>query len=445
MFLFTLVVAVASGILFGLAPVVQTFRRDTIAALRDQGGAVAGSASASKWRGAFVVLQVALSLLLLIGAGLFLRTLRNATSVDLGYDVDRVLLADLNLDVRGYSPEAGQVAYAAILERLNALPGVVEAGAARVTVLSGAARTMNVSTDGLPVADDNRNALNVRANVITDGYLPAMGIPRRARPQLRFVGRPGTPPVTIVSQALASRLYPGVDPIGRIVMLGSDPLQIVGVVPDTIYRSTTEQSPPPFLYLPVAQNYESGLTLHIRTAGEPLGEIAAVRRVLREVDPQLVLGRPRTLRDEFNVSVGDQRLMATLIGLFGLVALVLAAIGLYGVMTHLASQRTTEIGVRIALGAEPSSILRMLLKEGLRLVAMGCLLGLAARSRRRGLSAPSCSASTRIDPLTFALVCVDAAVVGAAACLLPALRAMRIDPITALRAPDNRPLTTVAW
>ncbi len=320
-FLFTLVVAVASGILFGLAPVVQTFRRDTIAALRDQGGAVAGSSSASKWRGAFVVLQVALSLLLLIGAGLFLRTLQNATSVDLGYDVDRVLLADLNLDVRGYSPEAGQVAYASILERVNALPGVVEAGAARVAVLSGAARTMNVSTDSLPVAADNRNALSVRANVITDGYLPAMGIRVTQGRNFEPSDGPGAPRVTVVSQALAARLHPGLDPIGRTVMLGEDPLQIVGVVPDTIYRSTTEQSPPPFLYLPVAQNYESGLTLHVRTAGDPLGELAALRRVLRDVDPQLVLGRPRTLRDEFNVSVADQRLMATLIGLFGLVAL----------------------------------------------------------------------------------------------------------------------------
>ena len=435
-FIFTLAVAVASGILFGLAPVIQTFRRDTIVALRDQGGAVAGSASASRWRGAFVVLQVALSLLLLIGAGLFLRTLRNATSVDLGYDVDRVLLADLNLDVRGYSPESGQVTYAAILERLNALPGVVEAGAARVTVLSGAARTMNVSTDGLPVADDNRNALNVRANVITDRYLPAMGIPLARGRNFASSDAPGMPPVTIVSQALASRLYPGVDPIGRIVMLGSDALQIVGVVPDTIYRSTTEQSPPPFLYLPVAQNYESGLTLHIRTAGEPLGEIAAVRRVLRDVDPQLVLGRPRTLRDEFNISVGDQRLMATLIGLFGLVALVLAAIGLYGVMTHLASQRTTEIGVRIALGAEPSSILRMLLQEGLKLVAMGCLLGLAGAFAAARFVRTQLFGIDAIDPLTFALVCVTLAVVGAAACLLPALRAMRIDPIAALRAPS---------
>ncbi len=420
-FLFTLVVAVASGILFGLA------------ALRDQGGAVTGSASASKWRGGFVVLQVALSLMLLIGAGLFLRTLRNATAVDLGYDVDRVLLADLNLDVRGYSAEAGQVTYVAILDRLNALPGVVDAGAARVTVLSGAARTMNVSTDSLPVAPDNRNALNARANVISDGYLTAMGIPIRQGRNFTASDRPGAPRVTIVSQALASRLHPGTDPVGRMVMLGDDPLQIVGVVPDTIYRSTTEQSPPPFLYLPVTQNYESGMTLHVRTAAEPLGELAAVRRALREVDTQLVLGRPRTLRDELTVSVADQRLMARLIGLFGLVALILAAIGLYGVMTHLASRRTTEIGVRMALGAEPSSILRLLLNDGLRLVATGCVLGVAGAFAGVRLVRAQLFGVDALDPLTFVTVCATLLLVGAAACLLPAWRAMRIDPIIALR------------
>lgn len=431
--LFTLLVSLGSGLLFGMAPVVQTFRRDTIGALRDQGGAVAGSASASRWRGAFVVLQVALSLMLLVGAGLFLRTLHNATAVDLGYEVDRVLLADLNLDVRGYSPEAGQVAYAAILERVNALPGVVEAAAARVTVLSGAARTMNVSTDGLPLAEDNRNALNIRANVVSDRYLQAMGIGLTRGRNFDSSDRAGAPPVAIVSESLASTLFRDGDPIGQTVMLGQDPMQIIGVVPDTTYRSATEQHPPPFMYLPVAQNYESGMTLHIRTGRDPISQLAGVRRALREVDPLLVLGRPRTLRDEFDQSVADQRLLATLIGLFGLTAVLLASIGLYGVMAHLASQRTTEIGVRMALGAEPASILRLLVKEGFRLVTLGCLAGLAGAIIGARLVRAQLFGVDAIDPLTFAVVCAALLLVGVMACLLPALRAMRIDPIVALR------------
>ena len=174
---------------------------------------------------------------------------------------------------------------------------------------------------------------------------------------------------------LPPKLFPGADAVGRTVMAGNDPLQVVGIAPDTVYRSAIEQNAPSFLYVPLAQNYESGVTLHIRTAGDPAAQIPPLRRVLQEVDPQLVLGRPRVLSEEFTRSIGDQRMMATLVGLFGLLALVLAAIGLYGVMAHLAGQRTTEIGIRLALGAQPSSILKLMLTDGLRLVAIGSVIG----------------------------------------------------------------------
>ena len=382
-FLFTFAVAVGSGVLFGLAPVLQTLRRNTVEALRDEGGAVASGVGATRMRSTFVVVQVALSLMLLVGAGLFLRTLKNATEVNLGYDIDRVLLADINMDVRGYSQDAGQAAYSQLLERVKALPGVEAAGAARVTVLSGGARTISVSTDGRPVANDSSNSIDVRANVISDGYLDALGIRLQNGRNFSPADAPGTPRVTIISASLGAKLFPGADPLGRTVMAGNDPLQVVGVVPDTVYRSALEQNPPPFLYAPLAQNYESGITLHVRVAGEPTGQIAALRRVLSEVDPQLVLGRPRVLRDEFERSIGDQRMMATLVGLFGVVALALAAIGLYGVMAHLATQRTTEIGIRLALGANPASILRLMLSDGLRLVALGSGTGAGGSICRR--------------------------------------------------------------
>jgi predicted permease len=433
-FLFTLTVAVASGLAFGLAPVLQTLRRNTVEALRDEGGAVASGAGAMRMRSLFVIAQVALSLMLLVGAGLFLRTLRNATSVDLGYDVDRVLLADINMDVRGYSQAAGQAAYTQLLERLNALPGVEAAGAARVTVLSGGARTVGVSTDGRPVADDGANGLDVRANVISDRYLDAMGIRVRSGRGFTSADTVGAPPVVIVSQALATRLFPGVDPIGRTVMMGSDPLQVIGVVPDTVYRSTIEKNPPPFLYVPLLQNYESGITLHVRVVGGPRAMIAPVRRELSEIDPQLVLGRPRILRDEFTRSTGDQRMMATLVGLFGLVALVLAAIGLYGVMAHLAGQRTTEIGIRLALGARPSSIFGLMLKDGIRLVAIGAVIGLAGAVAGARFLQNQLFGVTPGDPLTFAGVSLTLLVVAVAACLIPARRAMRVDPMRALRS-----------
>ena len=433
-FLFTLTVAVGSGLLFGLAPVLQTLRRNTVEALRDEGGAVASGAGAMRMRSIFVVAQVALSLMLLVGAGLFLRTLRNATSVDLGYDVDRILLADINMDVRGYSQDAGQAAYTQLLERLNALPGVEAASAARVTVLSGGARTVGVSIDGRPVTEDGANGLDVRANVISDRYLDAMGIRVRSGRGFTSADAAGSPRVVIISQSLAARLFPGVEPNGRTVMMGSDPLQVVGVVPDTIYRSTIEQNPPPFLYVPLLQNYESGITLHVRVAGDPRAMIAPVRRTLNEIDPQLVLGRPRVLRDEFTRSTGDQRMMATMVGLFGVVALVLAAIGLYGVMAHLAGQRTTEIGIRLALGARPASIFQLMLKDGLRLVLIGSAIGLAGAFAGARLVENQLFGVTPADPLTFVGVSLTLVVVAVAACLIPARRAMRVDPMRALRS-----------
>jgi len=433
-FLFTLTIAVASGLLFGLAPVVQAMRRNTVEALRDEGGAVASGAGAMRMRSIFVVAQVALSLMLLVGAGLFLRTLRNATSVDLGYDIDRMLLADINMDVRGYSQDAGQAVYTQLLERLNALPGIEAAGAARVTVLSGSARTMSVSLDGRPVADDGANAFDVRANVISDKYLDAMGIRVRSGRSFTSADAPGAQRVVIISQSLATRLFPGVDPAGRTVMLGRDPLQVVGVVPDTVYRSTIEQNPPPFLYVPLLQNYESGITLHLKVAGDPRTMIGPVRRTLNEIDPQLVLGRPRLLREEFTRSMGDQRMMATMIGLFGLVALVLAAIGLYGVMAHLAGQRTTEIGIRLALGARPSSIFALMLKDGLRLVAIGSVIGLAGAVAGARFVQNQLFGVTPGDPLTFAGVSLTLLIVAVAACLIPARRAMHVDPMRALRS-----------
>jgi ABC-type antimicrobial peptide transport system permease subunit len=210
-------------------------------------------------------------------------------------------------------------------------------------------------------------------------------------------------------------------------------LQVVGVVPDTVYRSSVEANPLPFLYVPLLQNYESGVTLHIRTAGNPQALIAPLRRLLNEVDPQLVLGRPRVLREEFDRSLGDQRMLATMVGLFGLLAIVLAAIGLYGVMAHLTGQRTTEIGIRLALGAQPASIFRLMLADGLRLVAVGSVLGLAgAIAGVRYLENQLFGVAPR-DPLTFIGVCVVLFAVAVAACLIPARRAMRVDPALALR------------
>jgi predicted permease len=430
---FTLVVAVGSGVLFGLAPVVQTLRKDTITALRDEGGAVATGARAARMRGAFVVLQVALSVVLLVGAGLFLRTLKNAYGVDLGYDVDRVVVGDINLDVRGYSQQAGVVAYEQILSRIEAIPGVMAAGAARVTVLSGGARTTNISTDGRPIQEDGSNAITTRVNVVSHRYLDALNVPILRGRNFAETDRPGTPRVTIVSDSFARRMWPNQDPIGKTVGYGNPSLQVIGVVPDTVYRSAIERDPPPFFYILLAQNYESGVSLHVRSAGNPMLLVPSIREVVRQVDSNLIFARPQPLRDVLDSSLSAERMMGMLVGLFGAVALLLAVVGLYGVMAHLAAQRTTEIGIRLAMGAQPASILTLLLGQGLRLVAIGSVIGLAGAFAGTRYVETQLFGVKPTDPLTFAAVCGVLLLAGVAACLVPARRAMRVDPVVALR------------
>ena len=194
----------------------------------------------------FVVVQVAISLMLLVGAGLFLRTLQNAYSVDLGYRVDATMVADINLDVRGYSEDAGRAAYREILEQIRTIPGVAAAGAARVTVLSGGARTVSVSSDGRPLARDDSNAIDVRVNIISDGYLDALGIPILRGRDFSASDNITAPRVAIVSRSLAARLWANEDPIGKPLVDGST-ATVVGVVADTVYWSALERDPPAVL------------------------------------------------------------------------------------------------------------------------------------------------------------------------------------------------------
>ena len=432
--LFTFAVAVVSAISVGLAPVVQITRRDTVEALRDEGGAVATGTHAARLRRAFVVFQVAVGLVLLAGAGLFLRTLQNAQAVELGYQLHATMVADINLDVRGYSQEAGRQVYLRVLDRLRGMPGVAAAGAARITVLSGGARTTTISVDGRPLAQDGSNGMDVRVNVVSDGYLDSLGIRLLRGRDFQRYDEAGVPRVAIVSEALASRLWPNQDPLGRTFGTGSPPLTVIGVAPDTVYRSVLERQPLPFFYLPLSQNYESGVALHVRAAaGDPLSLLPAVRTAVREVDPRIVVARPQRLAEVFDQSLTYQRMMATLVSFFGGTALLLAAVGLYGVMSHLVGQRRAEIGIRFALGARPHSIFKLVLGEALRLVAIGTALGLAGAFVATRYVETQLFGVTPVDPLTLLGACVLLAGVAALACLIPARRAMRVDPVVALR------------
>lgn len=427
----TLAIGVVAGVTFGVAPVVQLKRAEAVASLRDEGGTVASGVRATRARSAFVVVQVALSLVLLIGAGLFLRTLLHAYAVSLGYRVDRMLIATIEPGDR-YQPAAGQAFYADVLERLNSLPGVAAAGAARVTVLSGGARTMAVSVDGRPLQQDRSNVIPVRANVVSDRYLDAMGIPVLMGRNFQATDLPAAQKVVIVSRSLANRLWPNGDPIGQ-TLISSSPLVVVGVVPDTVYRRTTDRQVLPVFYLPLSQNYEAAVTLHVRTAGDALAILPAVRKVVSDIDPRIALVRPRLLEDEFSRSLTEERTMVQFVGGLSFIALLLAAVGLYGVMAYATRQRTTEIGVRLALGARPTSILKMIVLRGLRLVAVGTAFGMVGAFIAVRFVRGLLFGVETTDPITWTGVVVTLTLVGLIACVVPARRAMRIDPVRALR------------
>jgi ABC-type antimicrobial peptide transport system permease subunit len=237
-----------------------------------------------------------------------------------------------------------------------------------------------------------------------------------------------------VTRSLADQLWPREDPLGKALRDERNQLQvIVGVVPDTVYTTTLERERPPTYYLLLDQNYESGVTLHVRAAGNPVALVPAIREAVRQVDGQLAVERPQRLRDVLDRSLGGQRMMATLVGLFGAIALMLAVLGLYGVMAHAANQRTTEIGIRLALGAQPASIVTLLLGQGLRLLGVGAAIGLTIALVGTRYIEAQLFGVTATDPITFASACFVLATAGLTACLVPALRAMRVDPIRAIR------------
>jgi predicted permease len=433
-FIFALISGVITGIVFGLASTLQLVQRNTLPALRDEGSTLASGARSTTLRNAFIVAQVALSLMLLVGAGLFIRTFRQALAVDLGYEVDGMLLAEVSPGDR-YTPPEALAFYRDLLDRLNALPGVRAAGAARVTVLSGSSRTVAVSVDGQPLRQDRSNVIAVRANVVSDRYLEAMGIAVVHGRGIQSSDIRTAPRVAVVSQALGKRLWPNADPVGHSLVTDSQTsFQVVGVVPDTVYRSATDPDPRPFYYVPLQQNYEAGVTLHLRTTGDPMLILPAVRQALRDLDPTVALTRPRRLIDEFDRSTTPQRTMALLTGVLSAIALLLAAVGLYGVMAFAARQRAMEVALRLALGATPASILSLVVMRGVRLVVVGAGLGLVGAIASVRFVRGQLFGVEPSDPFTWFAVAGVLLGVALVACAIPAARAMRVQPSSVLRA-----------
>ncbi|HYV06657.1 MAG TPA: FtsX-like permease family protein, partial [Blastocatellia bacterium] len=399
----------------------------------------AGAAGGRRFnlRNLLVAAQVALSLVLLIGAGLFLRSLNNAQAIDPGFDADKILNAQLNINLLRYTKVQGQEFYRQVVERVEALPGVESATLARVVPLTGGGRTSSLFVEGQAPdtsgSDDSANTTN--ANVIGLRYFQTMGISLLRGRDFTAQDNAGAPLTTIVNESFVRRFFQGDEVVGkRVSFRGAQGpwSEIVGVVRDGKYR-TIGEAPRPTAYVPLAQNHETGMALHVRALGDPASLAGAVRRQVQELDQNLPVTNLRPLSDVLASSLFAARMGAVLLAVFGLLALVLAAVGLYGVMSYTVARRTREIGIRMALGAQRSNVLRLVLREGMVLVGGGVVAGLVVAAAVTRLLESFLYGVSPLDAATFAAIPVVLGLVALLATYLPARRATRVDPMIALR------------
>lgn len=427
---FTAGLSLATGTLFGLAPALQTTRPDRIPLLQTL--TCQANPQHARFRGTLVVAQVALSLVLLIGAGLFVRSLQMVLTTNPGFDSTGVLLADLDLSLQGYDETRGLSFYARVIERVESLPGVDAASVAAVVPVNPGGSRTTVEVAGYTPRPQEDMELNF--NRVGPGYFRTMGIGVVQGRVFSDASLGGTPGEVVVNETFAQRYWPGQDPIGRnIRFTGRDhPDRVVGVVADGKYRGMRETGLP-YIYVPIGLSYTARVTLLARVDGDPLAMLPAVRAELRALDPTLPIYGERTLEDQVARAVFGERLGAMLLGLFGAVALLLAAVGVYGLVAHAVEQRTHEIGVRMALGAERRDVVRLVVGQGMGLVVVGVGLGLAGAAALTRTVASLLFGISATDVVTFALVPLGLLATALLACLLPARRATRIDPMHALR------------
>jgi predicted permease len=427
---FTLAIALAAGVLFGLLPAFYTARSDLSGELRQS--AEIGRPRGTRLRGALVVTQVAVSLVLLVAAGLFVRTLRNAYAVDPGFATD-VLVAQLDLGLQGYDEPRGRRFYEQLLHDLEALSGVRSASLALNRPFGGGFDT-RIDAQGALIDAEHRGYRTDR-NSVSPSYFETMGITiLRGR---GFTARDvaTSTPVAVINEAVAERLWPGQEAVGKrfVRTWGGPPLEVIGVARDAKYRNLFEERRLTF-YQPLTQDYQAALVVHLRPTGDPLALAGPLQSAVRALDPDLPVYRIQPLAERLAGSLGQQRTAATLIGGFGALALLLAAIGLYGAIAYSAMQRTREFGIRIALGAQTPDVLRQVLREGMMLGVLGLAIGLVGAVAITRVLRSQLFGVTPTDPLSFAVVSLLLLVVAVVASLVPAKRATRVDPMVALRS-----------
>jgi predicted permease len=430
--LYTLALSLVATVLFGLVPALEASKSDRVAALKDRTGAPTGSARWYGLRGVLVVIQVALSLIALAGAGLFIHSLSNAQKINPGFEVQHELVMFVDLGAEHYAQPQAEQFYKDVVERLRQLPIVQDASVSDTPPFSGGLQRTTF-TDGVDITDP-RNGKLTPILAVQPGYFSATGISMlRGRDFSEHDDAKGAM-VAVVNRALTQQMWPGQDPIGKhLHFLGETwDVTVVGEV-YTVKYATLGEPPQAIVYFPLKQHYSPAAVLYVRTKGDPSKAIPTLRSTVESLAPSVPLLNVQTVGQVLVQSLTAPRVGAELLGGFGALALVLAAIGTYGVMSYSVNQRSQEIGIRMTLGAQPGDVLRLILGGGLAMVCTGVAVGLGLSS----LLARSMSALLygigAFDAPSFLITAALLILVAMAACYVPARRAMRVDPLVALR------------
>jgi predicted permease len=424
-------VCLITTLLLGLVPAIQTSKIDLAGALKSEMGGVVGGYGKSWVRSSLVVVQVSLSFVLLVGAGLLMQSLQKIRNGSPGFSTHGVLATMVDLLGAGYDEPHARIFQEELMNRVQALPGVESASFARLTPLGYRSYSSSpIAVDGYQVPPEEQPV--VEYNEVGPDYFATMGIPLVTGREFSKSDDETGALVAVVNETMANEFWKGKSPLGERVQVKGRWMRVVGVAKDSKYGNIREQ-PKPFFYVSLRQNFSSVITLSIRTPLLPETIASALAREIHALDGNLSPSEVITLREQVDRSTSPQQVAVTLLGVLGGLALLLAAIGLYGVMSYAVSQRTRELGLRMALGAESSDLLNLLMKYGLALTAGGVALGLvAALGLTRLLGNMLYKVGPR-DPLAFGAAFLVMLLAALAACFVPALRAARTDPMRALR------------
>jgi len=425
-------VAFIATIFFALVPAIMSSRVDLAGALRSQAASVV-SARGRHWvRSSLVLLQVSLSFVLLVGAGLLVKSLTRVRDASPGFSTDRVLITGLDLFSAGYDAARAKSFQDRLLERVAAIGGVESAAFSRMVPFSYRTYSSGpIAVDGYDAPADQQPTASY--NEISPAYMKTMGISLVSGRDFTTADNESSEPVAIVDETMAARYWRGADPIDKRLIVKGRAMRVVGVAKNTKYRNLLE-TPAPFFYVPLRQNFSALTLLVIRTAQSPASIAPALAREIHALDGHVAPGEIITMREQVRRTTAAQRIAVTILSVFGLVALGLAAMGLYGVMSSTVSQSRRELAVRVALGAGAPDLLRLVLSRGLLLTASGLVLGLTAAVAMTRLMGYLLYEVSPRDPATFVAALVITAMCGAAACFLPAWHATRIDPLRVLRS-----------